>query len=93
MAKRDGLSPTQKWASTLFFVTGIGFVLLAVFGPILWGADFDAQTLRILGAGLIVVSVYVFVGVNLPALDWSSVAVRVLTGVLDALTKKGGDAK
>jgi uncharacterized protein (DUF983 family) len=59
----------------------------------LLGAGFDAQTLRILGAGLIVVSVYVFVGVNLPALDWSSVAVRVLTGVLDALTKKGGDAK
>lgn len=91
MSNRKGeLSPTKRWAAAVFFTFGVGFVLLAVFGPIFFGAQYDFQTPRVVGLGLIAVAVYVFVGVNLPALDWSGIVVRILTAIIEGQAKKGG---
>lgn len=59
----------RRWlAAILIFLVGVGLLLLAVFGPVLWGATFDAGSLKTPAFGLIVVSVYVLLGVSLPAL-------------------------
>jgi hypothetical protein len=55
-------------AAILFFLTGVAFLLLTALGPVYFGAAFDGGYLNWIGAGLIIVAVYVTVGVNLPRL-------------------------
>lgn len=89
MAKRRGdgdLPPTKKWAALGFFLVGVAFVLLFVFGP---EADGRGEVLKIIGGGLIGVAVYLFAGINLPAVDWGGIAVRVLTALLNDEARKG----
>lgn len=86
MAKRSGEpSASKRWAAGGFFIVGVAFILLFVFGP----DDPRGEVLKIIGAGLIAVGVYVYVGINLPALDWSGVVIRVLTALLREQDKKG----
>ncbi len=88
MARRGNgdLPPTKKWAALVFFLTGAVFVLLFVYGP---PSDDRGDVLKILGAGLISVAVVVFVGINLPAIDWGGLLVRVLTALLESGRKDG----
>lgn len=67
-AGRGGPGGRRWWAATLVFLVGVGLLLLAVFGPVFWGKDFDAGTLKTPALGLIVASVYVLLGVSIPAL-------------------------
>jgi hypothetical protein len=55
-------------AAILWFLTGVAFLLLTAFGQVYWGAAFDGAYLKWIGAGLIIVSVYVVAGVSLPRL-------------------------
>jgi hypothetical protein len=65
---RGGTTGRRWGAAVLIFLVGVGFLLLAVFGPVFWGADFDAGTLKTPGLGMIVAAIYVLLGVSLPAL-------------------------
>lgn len=58
----------EFWAAILFFLTGCAFLLLSALGAVYWGPAFDGSTLKFLGGGLVIVSVYVLVGVSLPRL-------------------------
>lgn len=69
-------------AALLFFVVGCAFVLLAAVGPVYLGPAFDADRLGWIGAGLVIVSVYVTVGVSLP---------RLLQGAHDARRREDDD--
>lgn len=67
-AGRGGTSGRRWGAAVLIFLVGVGLLLLAVFGPVFWGKDFDAGTLKTPALGLIVAAVYTLLGVSLPAL-------------------------
>jgi len=58
----------RRWAALFVFVVGIALLLLAVFGPVLWGERFDGAALKTPAWGLIVASVYVALGVSVPDL-------------------------
>lgn len=91
MAKRGNgeLSPSKRWAAAVFFAVGTAFVLLFVYGPPDGGRG---DVLRIIGAGLMGVGVFLYAGINLPAVDWGGILVRVLTALLkDSGAKGGGD--
>lgn len=65
---RNGTNARRWVAALLVFLVGVLLLLLAVFGPVVWGAGFDAGSLKTPAWGLIVVSVYVLLGVSIPAL-------------------------
>lgn len=73
----------EFWAAILFFLTGVGFLLLAAGGRVFLGDGFDGNILQYPGYGLIIVAVYVLVGVNLP---------RLLQGQRDVRRKEAHDA-
>lgn len=70
-------------AAILFFITGTLFLLLTALGPVFFGPAFDGGYLNWVGAGLVIVSVYVTVGINLP---------RLLQGQRDFRRKEDQDA-
>lgn len=77
--KRNGESPGWKrWSALLFFAAGLALLLLVAFGPLVWGDKFDAAVLKTPALGLMAVSVYVLIGVNLPTFDWPGLIARVL---------------
>lgn len=88
--KRGGESPGWKrWSALLFFLAGLALLLLVAFGPLLWGDKFDAAVLKTPALGLMAVSVYVLIGVNLPGVDWPGTLGRILAALAAALN--GGD--
>lgn len=73
MASGEGVDRARRlvrefFAAILFFLTGVAFLLLTAVGPVYFGASFNGGYLNWIGAGLIIVAVYVTVGVNLPRL-------------------------
>lgn len=74
----------REFASAImFFVTGCAFVLIAAVGPVYLGPAFDGGRVGWIGAGLVIVSVYVTVGVSLP---------RLLQGARDVRRREDDDA-
>lgn len=58
----------RGWVAVLVFLVGIGLLLLAVFGPVVWGDKFDGGALKTPAWGLIVAGIYVALGVSIPDL-------------------------
>lgn len=69
-------------AAILWFLTGVAFLLLTAFGQVYWGPAFDGEYLKWIGAGLIIVSIYVIAGVSLP---------RLMQGQRDVRDREGAD--
>lgn len=94
MARRgNGSNQQGRGPALLFFFTGLGLLLLLVFGPIVWGERFDGGILYTPALGLMVVSVYVFVGVWLPSLDWAGLVARVLAALLAEREQNDGEKR
>lgn len=56
------------WAALIVFFVGVALLLLAVFGPVIYGETFDGGALKTPAWGMIVVALYVLLGVSIPAL-------------------------